>query len=83
MPSDSTLPDEDFFRTLEVERTKALVERDVEKIRRMHAPDYYRQPPEALRTDRERNDEIEQLLHEKLERWEVLEAKAKAALQST
>ena len=39
-PSKSALPDEDFFRALEVERTQALVERDVEKIRRMHAPDY-------------------------------------------
>lgn len=33
-------PDEDFFRALEIERTQALVERDVEKIRRLHAPDY-------------------------------------------
>jgi hypothetical protein len=33
-------PDEDFFLALEVERTQALVDRDVEKIRRMHAPDY-------------------------------------------
>jgi hypothetical protein len=40
VPSDPTLPNEDFFRTLEVERTKALVERDVEKIRRVHATGY-------------------------------------------
>ena len=33
-------PNEGFFRALEVERTRALVDRDVEKIRRMHAPDY-------------------------------------------
>lgn len=43
---------------------------------RMHDPDYYRQPPEALRADRERADEIERLLMEKLERWEALEMKA-------
>jgi hypothetical protein len=34
------LPDEDFFRALEVERTQALVARDVVAIRRLHAPDY-------------------------------------------
>jgi hypothetical protein len=33
-------PDEDFFRTLEVERTQALVARDVIAIRRLHATDY-------------------------------------------
>jgi hypothetical protein len=36
----ATLPDEAFFRALEVERTKALVDRDVTAIRRLHAPDY-------------------------------------------
>jgi len=40
LPSPLTTPDENFFRALEVERTQALVDRDVEKIRRMHAPDY-------------------------------------------
>lgn len=35
-----TSPDADFFRALEVRRTQALVERDVETIRRLHAPDY-------------------------------------------
>jgi len=59
------------IQALEAEQ-KSLVER-------MHAPDYYRQPPDALRSDRERNDEIEQLLHQKLERWEALEAKSRAA----
>ena len=34
------MPDDEFFRALEIERTRALVERDVETIRRMHAPDY-------------------------------------------
>jgi hypothetical protein len=33
-------PDADYFRALEVERTRALVDRDVETIRRLHAPDY-------------------------------------------
>src|SRR3954469_5275328 len=42
---------------------------------RMHEPDYYRQAPDALRADRERTDEIERLLMEKLERWEALEGK--------
>jgi len=35
-----TMPDEDFFKALEVERTDALVARDVTAIRRLHAPDY-------------------------------------------
>ncbi len=39
-PSRPSTPDDDFFRALEVERTQALVDRDFEKIRRMHAPDY-------------------------------------------
>ena len=34
------LPSEDFFRALEARRTQALVDRDVETIRRLHAPDY-------------------------------------------
>jgi ABC transport system ATP-binding/permease protein len=46
---------------------------------RMSAPDYYRQPPDILRVDQARSAEIEELLMEKLERWEDLEAKAKAA----
>jgi ATP-binding cassette subfamily F protein uup len=40
------------------------------------APDYYRQPPEALRADRSRGVEIEELLLKKLERWHALESKA-------
>ena len=46
---------------------------------RMASPDYYRQSPDVLRADQARNAEIEKLLMDKLERWEVLEAKAKAA----
>lgn len=34
------LPDPDFFKALEIERTRALVHRDVPMIRRLHAPDY-------------------------------------------
>ena len=36
----SALPDADFFRALEAERTQALVDRDVAAIRRLHMPDY-------------------------------------------
>ena len=32
-------PDADFFRRLEVERTRALVARDMPTIERLHAPD--------------------------------------------
>ena len=46
---------------------------------RMSAPDYFRQAPAILRADQARNAEIEKRLMEKLERWETLEAKAKAA----
>ena len=34
------LPSEEFFRAIETERTQALVARNVEAIRRLHAPDY-------------------------------------------
>ena len=40
---------------------------------RMHAPDYYRQPPDTLRADQARTTEIERLLEQKLERWTALE----------
>ena len=40
-----------------------------------HAPEYYQQKPEVLRADQQRLDEIEALLHSKLERWEALEAR--------
>lgn len=45
----------------------------------MAAPEYFKQPAERLRADQQRNGEIEALLMEKLERWEALEAKSKAA----
>ena len=46
---------------------------------RMSAPDYFRQPADLLRADQARGAEIEKLLIDKLERWEALETKAKAA----
>ena len=46
---------------------------------KMHDPEYFRQGAEVLRADQARNAEIEALLMDKLERWEALEAKAKAA----
>ena len=47
-------------------------------LAKMHAPGYYRQPPGVLREDQKRIGQIEVLLHEKLERWEGLDAKARA-----
>ncbi len=44
---------------------------------KIHAPEYYRQPADALRADQQRGAEIETLLHQKLERWEALESKAR------
>jgi hypothetical protein len=46
----------------------------------MSAPEYFRQPPEALKADQKRSAEVEALLMAKLERWEALEAKAPAGL---
>ena len=40
VPVQTTMPDADFFRALEVERIQALVTRDVPTIRRLHSPDY-------------------------------------------
>jgi ATP-binding cassette subfamily F protein uup len=42
---------------------------------RMGEPDYYKQPPDALRADQARHAEIEALLLEKLERWHALESR--------
>ncbi len=42
---------------------------------KMSEPDYYRQPPDALRADQARTAEIEALLMQKLERWEALDAR--------
>ena len=46
---------------------------------RMHAADYYKQPPGVLRADRERETEITRLIDQKLDRWAALEDKAKSA----
>ena len=40
LPTQATTPDADFFRALEVKRTKALVARDMPAIERLHASDY-------------------------------------------
>jgi ATP-binding cassette subfamily F protein uup len=58
---------------------EALEAEQKELFARMHAPDYYRQPPDVLRRDQQRSAQIEARLLEKLERWEALEAKAGAA----
>jgi ATP-binding cassette subfamily F protein uup len=42
-------------------------------------PAYYRRDPKSMRGDQQRTEQIEALIHEKLERWEALEAKQKAA----
>ena len=46
---------------------------------KMSDPAYYRQDPASMRGDQQRAEQIEALIHEKLERWEALEAKQKAA----
>jgi len=46
---------------------------------KISAPEYFRQPPEALKADQQRNGELEALLMKKLQRWEALESKALAA----
>ena len=42
-------------------------------VGRMHAPDYYKQPADALKADQARLAEIDALLEAKLERWTALE----------
>jgi ATP-binding cassette subfamily F protein uup len=46
---------------------------------KMSAPEYFRQSPQALKADQQRNGELEALLMKKLQRWEALESKALAA----
>jgi ABC transport system ATP-binding/permease protein len=55
----------------------ALESEQAQLTAKMSAPDYYRQPPDALRADQARIAEIERLLLEKLERWEALEKRDK------
>ena len=54
VPEQTTTPDADFFRTLEVERTQALVARDMPTIERLHAPDYELISPPGRAMTRER-----------------------------
>ncbi len=46
---------------------------------KMSNAEYYQQGAEVVLKDQQRSAEIEALLHQKLERWEALEAKQKAA----
>ena len=39
-PAHTTTPNADFFRAMEVERTRAIVARDLQAIARLHAIDY-------------------------------------------
>jgi hypothetical protein len=48
------VPDADFFRALEVERTRALVARDMPAIERLHASDYELISPPGRVMTRER-----------------------------
>ena len=72
-----------YKETRELEALPAQIEtlerEQKDLFEKMHAPDYYRQPTEALRADQQRSTEIETLLMERLERWEALESKAKSA----
>ena len=45
-------------------------------LARMHDPDYYRQPPDAIRADQRRSAELEALIDAKLERWHSLESRS-------
>jgi len=46
---------------------------------KMNAPDYYQAGGAAMKADHARSEELEALIHAQLERWEALEARAKAA----
>ena len=54
---------------------EALEAEQKQLAEKMAAPEYYRQPPDALREDQRRHVEIDRVLIEKLERWEELEAR--------
>ncbi|HXX02170.1 MAG TPA: nuclear transport factor 2 family protein [Candidatus Acidoferrales bacterium] len=53
-PTQATTLDADFLRTLEVERTQAIVARDMPAIERLHAPDYELISPPGRVMTRER-----------------------------
>jgi len=48
------IPSEDFFRELELERTQALVARDMPTLERLHAPEYELVTPPGKVFSRER-----------------------------
>lgn len=52
--SQATTPDADYFRALEVQRTQALVARDMPTIERLHASDYELISPPGRVMSRER-----------------------------
>jgi ATP-binding cassette subfamily F protein uup len=54
---------------------EALEREQAEVTARMSLPDYHRQGPEQMRSDRRRIQEIEALLREKFTRWETLEGR--------
>jgi ATP-binding cassette subfamily F protein uup len=54
---------------------EALEHEQAEVTARMSLPDYHRQGPEQMRSDRRRIQEIEALLREKFTRWETLEGR--------
>ena len=58
---------------------EALEREQHEITARMCAPDYHRQGPDVAKRDRQRAEEVENLLAEKFERWAALEDKAAAA----
>ncbi len=54
-------------------RIEALEAEQAALHAKMTGPDYFKSAPEVLRADQQRHDEIETLLVEMLERWELLE----------
>ncbi len=60
------------------EAIEALEAEQAALTQRMCAPDYHRQPPEAMKADGLRAQAIEHALAEKFERWAALDAKALA-----
>jgi hypothetical protein len=53
-PPDAAMPTEDFFRALETRRTQALVDRDLETLEQLHAPEYQLITPAGKVFTRER-----------------------------
>jgi ATPase subunit of ABC transporter with duplicated ATPase domains len=61
---------------LDIESLELLEAEQKSLAAKMSEPEYFKQAPEALKADRKRDEEIEALMLQKLERWEALEAKA-------